>query len=270
MPILVLFDVQIIFLSNLRVCTRAWPPGKPLLTTVSIGSRVTVSIALVYVLTMLRRLIPIATLVMQMPAHAQPPQILFIAREYWLPGHEADLTRIETHAAKVCIGMGVPHPYLGIESVTGPKEVWYINGLTSNEEFREVNEAYSKNRELTAAMARFARERAAFESQPARQGAALYRADLSLGVEWQMGMDRYLVILVTKNAAAGNGAVFVNEEDEQFVVSSAKTLASAKQVQSVAGPKAKIFVVRPEFSMPAAEWVANEPAFWTPKHQTQD
>jgi len=234
------------------------------------GSKVTVSIAQAYILRMLRRLTLIVTLVMQMPANAQSPQILFVVREFWLPGHEADLTRIETHAAKVCIGLGVPHPYLGIESVTGRKEVWYINGLVSNEELREVGEAYGKNRELTAAMTRFAREREAFESQPARQGAAVYRADLSLGVEWEMGMDQYLVMLVAKNASASKGAVFVNEDGEQFVVSSAKTLAVAKEKQSVAGPEAKIFVVRPEFSMPAAEWLANDPAFWTFKHLKED
>jgi hypothetical protein len=219
---------------------------------------------------MLKGLILIVTLVVQMPANAQPPQILFVAREFWLPGHEADLTRIESHAAKVCIGLGVPHPYLGIESVTNPKEVWYVNGLTSRDEFREVNEAYGKNHELTAAMARFARDREAYESRPARQGAAMYRADLSLGVEWKMGMDQYLIILVTKNASPGKGAVFVNEDGEQFVVSSAKTLGAAKEKQSVMGSEAKIFIVRPEFSLPAAEWVANDPAFWTSKHQKRD
>jgi hypothetical protein len=83
-------------------------------------------------------------------------------------------------------------------------------------------------------------------------------------------MDRYLVMLVAKHAAVSKGAVFVNEDGEQIVVSSAWTLAAAKEKQSVAGPEAKIFVVRPEFSMPAAEWVANDPAFWTSKHQKGD
>ena len=69
---------------------------------------------------MLKRSLLIVTLVLQVPANAQSPQILFVAREFWKPGHEAELTRIESHAAKVCIGLGVPHPYLGIESVTGP------------------------------------------------------------------------------------------------------------------------------------------------------
>jgi hypothetical protein len=219
---------------------------------------------------MLKQLILIVTLLVQMPANAQSLQILFVAREFWLPGHQTDLTRIESHAAEVCIGLGVPHPYLGIESVTGPKEVWYLNGLRSSEEYREVNEAYNKNHELTAAMARFARDRETYESQPAKQGAAMYRADLSLGVEWKMGMDQYLVILVAKNASAGKGAVFVNEDGEQFVVSSAKTLGAAKEKQSVMGPESTIFIVRPEFSLPAAEWVANDPAFWTSKHPKRD
>ena len=211
---------------------------------------------------MLKLLILIVFLLIQMPSNAQSPRILFVAREFWLPGHEIDLTRIEAHAAKVCIGLGVPHPYLGIESLTGPKEVWYLNGLMSNEEFGKVNDAYGKNHALTAAMARFAQARQAFESQPARQGAAVYRADLSLGVEWKMGMDRYLVIVVAKNAAVSKGAVFLNEDGEQFVISPAKTFAAAKRKQAVAGPAAKIFVVRPQFSMPAAEWVANDAAFW--------
>ena len=116
-------------------------------------------------------------------------------------------------------------------------------------------------------MARFAREREAFELQPARQGAAVYRADLSLGVDWEMGMDQFLVILVAKNTERSKGAVFVNEDGEQFVVASAKTLAAAKAKQSAAGPDAKIFIVRPEFSMPAAEWVANDPHYWTSRHQ---
>ena len=67
------------------------------------------------------------------PEHVRSPQILYISREFWKPGHEIALNRIEAEAARECIGLGVPHPYLGIESLTGPKEVWYINGFASAE-----------------------------------------------------------------------------------------------------------------------------------------
>ena len=70
----------------------------------------------------------------------------------------------------MCIGLVVSHPYLGIESLTGSKEVWYINGFASTEELAQVTEAYSKKQELPAAMNRFAQQRAEFKSQPDSEG----------------------------------------------------------------------------------------------------
>ncbi len=211
---------------------------------------------------MLRGLPLMLTLALQASAHAQTPRMLYVSREFWKPGHEAVLRRIEAKAASVCIGLGVPHPYLGIESVTGSKEVWYINGFSSDKDLSQVNEAYTKNQKLTAAMSRFALQRAAFESRPAEQGAAIYRPDLSVGPGWTMGRDPFLVIVVTKNKPYGKGTVFEAQDGEHFVVTSARTWATAKASQSSAGSEAKIFVVRPEFSMPATEWVESDPALW--------
>jgi hypothetical protein len=190
------------------------------------------------------------------------PQVLYIAREFWKPGQEAALNRIEAKAARVCIGLGVPHPYLGIESLSGSKEVWYINGFASTEEMARVSEAYSKNQELLAAMKGFGEERAEFESQPGSEGPATYRPELSHKVEWRMGQERYLVIAVTKGSPHSYGSVFENEGGVRFVVTDAATWAEADAKLSAAGPDAKIFVVRPEFSMPAPEWVAGDALFW--------
>src|SRR5579883_2407327 len=107
---------------------------------------------------MLKLLPVVLCLALQTSARAQTPQILYIAREFWKQGHEAELNRIEPEAARTCIGLGVPHPYLGIESLTGSKEVWYINGFSSTEELAQVTKAYSKKPELLAAMNRFARQ----------------------------------------------------------------------------------------------------------------
>ena len=142
------------------------------------------------------------------PPRNQSPQILYISREFWKPGHEAELNRIEAEAARVCIGLGVPHPYLGIESLTGPKEVWYINGFASAEELNQVTEAYSKKPELLAAMNRFAQQRPEFKSQPDSEGLATYRPELSRGIEWKMGHERFLVIAVTKGKPHSDGMVF--------------------------------------------------------------
>ncbi len=207
-------------------------------------------------------------LALQTSARSQAPRILYISREFWKPGHEAAMNRIEAEAARVCISLGVPHPYLGIESLTGSKEVWYINGFASPEELTHVSEAYGKNQELLAAMKRFAEMRAEFESKPSSERSAAYRPQLSRGTEWDMGRDRFLVIAVTKVAAQSDGTVSESRDGVRFIFTAAKTRTAAEAKLSAAGPDAKIFVVRPEFSMPAAEWVASDPSFWNSRaHQ---
>jgi len=216
---------------------------------------------------MLKLLPCLLALAMQTSVRAQAPQMLYISREFWKPGHEAALNGIEAEAARVCIGLGVPHPYLGIESLTGSKEVWYINGFASAEEMAQVSEVYSKNQELLAAMKRFGQQRAEFRSQPDREGSATYRPELSRSAEWKMGQERFLVIEVTKGNPHSDGTVFESQDGLRFVVTAAKTRTEADAKLSAAGPDAKIFAVRPEFSMPAGEWVASDPSFWDSKAQ---
>jgi len=195
-------------------------------------------------------------------ARAQAPRIIYVSRQFWKPGHDEALKRIEAEAARTCIDLGVPHPYLGIESLTGSKEVWYLNGFASTEELARVTEEYSKKPELLAAMNRFAQQRAEFKSQPDAEGPATYRSDLSRGGEWEIGRDRFLVIAVTKGTPGGDGAVFEFQDGMRFVLTPAKTRTEADTTLVAAGPEAKIFAVRPEFSMPAADWVAGDPSFW--------
>lgn len=206
---------------------------------------------------------------LQTPARAQAPRILYIFREFWKPDHEATLNRIEAEAARICIGLGVPHPYLGIESLTGSKEVWYINGFASTEDLARVKAAYSKKEELLAAMNRFARQRAEFKSQPDSEETATYQPELSRGTEWKMGQERFLVIAVTKGKPHSDGTVFETQDGVRFVVTGGKTRTEADAKRSAAGPDAKIFAVRPAFSMPAAEWVASDPSFWHSKAQNK-
>lgn len=199
------------------------------------------------------------------PEHVRPPRILYISREFWKPCHETALNRIETEAARECIGLGVPHPYLGTESLTGPKEVWYINGFASTEELAQVSEAYNKRPQLLAAMRRFAQQRTEFESQPNIEATATYRPELSRGPLWEMGREQFLVIAVTKGDPQSDGTVFETQDGRRFIVAAAMTRTEAGAKLSAAGPNAKIFAVRPEFSMPAAEWVAGDPSFWHSK-----
>ena len=80
-----------------------------------------------------------------------------------------------------------------------------------------------------------------------------------------MGQERFLVIAVTKGNPQSDGTVFESQDGVRFVVTAAKTRPEADTKLSAAGPDARIFAVCPEFSMPAAEWVASDPSFWDSK-----
>ena len=116
-------------------------------------------------------------------------------------------------------------------------------------------------------MNRFARQRAEFKSQPDIEGPATHRPELSRGAEWKMGQERFLVIAVTKGNPHSDGTVFESQDGVRFVLTAAKTRTEADAKLSAARQDAKIFAVRPEFSMPAAEWVASDPSFWHSKAQ---
>ena len=64
----------------------------------------------------------------------EPPAILQIYRVSLKPGAEAAFDAIERQIATLCATLKCPHPYLGLESVTGPQEVWFLNGYRSADE----------------------------------------------------------------------------------------------------------------------------------------
>ena len=185
----------------------------------------------------------------------EPPQILLIYREFWKPGHETDLNRIEAEAARVCIGLGCPHPYLGIESLSDSKEVWYMNGFASSMEVHEVTQAYNANPALMAAMGRFNQERDPFRARPDWQGFVHLRPELSRGVPWSMGQAPLMTIAVTGPGPCPEGTVFEAEDGTRFTIAAAKTRAEADAKLVSAGPDARIFTYRADFSMPAPEWM---------------
>lgn len=78
-----------------------------------------------------------------------------------------------------------------------------------------------------------------------------------------MGQQGFLVIAVTKRKHS-DGMVFEDQHGLRFVVSGANTRTEADAKLSTAGADAKIFAVRPDFSMPAPAWIAADPSFREP------
>jgi hypothetical protein len=205
-------------------------------------------------------------LVMQITAPARPPQILQIYREPLKPGSEAAYHAVEEDTARVAAALGCPHPYLGAESVTGAKEVWWFNGYESSAEQEQVHDDYSKNARLMAALQQNSKRKALLTLEPV-EVIAHYRPDLTVGNLWILGRGRFLVIAMTKSDQRVAGTVFEAPDGTRFIVTSVQTREQADAAKAVAGPESVILAVRPSWSFPAKEWIAADSVFWQLPHR---
>src|SRR5215469_3414704 len=80
-----------------------------------------------------------------------PAPILLIAREPLVAGRENAYREIEEESARLSAKLGCPHPYLAMESLTAPKEIWWFHGFDSPEHKGQLAEAYAKNGPFSAA-----------------------------------------------------------------------------------------------------------------------
>src|SRR5262245_45413393 len=92
----------------------------------------------------------IALVAMAGVAPAQPPRLLLIAREPLKPGGEAEYDRIESETARKCAELRCAHAYLALESLDGPKEVWWFNGFDSAADHEDAVKAWGKNKAALA------------------------------------------------------------------------------------------------------------------------
>jgi len=207
-------------------------------------------------------LISIALLVgLAMMQSAQVPQpILFIAREPLLPGGEKQYREIEEETARLSVKLGCPHPYLAMESLTGPKEIWWFNGFDSPEDQKQVADAYEKNTPFADALKRGV-DRKAKVTGKVSEILTHYRADLTSGDLWILGHARFLVISVSKDKPSGAGTVFQADDGTLFVFSPACTRKQADRV-AASIPGSTIVTIRPSYSFPAKDWIAADPQFW--------
>jgi hypothetical protein len=189
-----------------------------------------------------------------------PTPILFIAREPLVAGRENAYREIEEETARLSIELGCPHPYLAMESLTGPREIWWFNGFDSPEDQSQVAQAYEKNAPFSAAIHKN-RDRKAPVTGKVTEIVAHYRPDLTSGVPWILGHARFLVIAVNKDRPSSAGTVFQADDGTFFVFSPARTRKQADRL-AASIPGSIVVVVRPSFSFPAKDWVAADPGFW--------
>lgn len=204
-------------------------------------------------------LLLLALLPLPLGAQEPPPRFLYIYRDSLRRGVDSAYRAIENDGAQICADHRCPNPYLALESLSGPHEAWWINAFATPADTLRVAHAYATDHALATALGRIAQRKAALIGTPV-QGFAVYRPDLSRGPRWSVGGARFVIVAVTRNRRPADGSVWMTADSTLYILRGVHTRREADALGRDTG--ARIFVVRPNWSMPAKAWVAEDPAFW--------
>src|SRR5262245_53062108 len=75
-------------------------------------------------------------------AMQSPPPFMYIYRDYVKPGVDSAYAVLENEGAQICADFKCPNPYIGMESLTGPHEAWWLNTFASVADTARVSRAY--------------------------------------------------------------------------------------------------------------------------------
>jgi hypothetical protein len=197
------------------------------------------------------------------PAHAQTPHLIQVTRDVLKPGVEQDYAKIADDAAKLCVSMHCPNPYLALETVDEPREVWIVNGFDSEDEARQILGAYQQNTALLGALKDISGRKQPLLTEPSQSNLASLLVVLSGGPPWWNIADvRYLVATHTRGQPGAMGAVYAADDGSTYEIRPAATLEEAQEKHKSGDPNARIFEVKPNWALPDKTWVAANPALW--------
>jgi hypothetical protein len=174
-------------------------------------------------------------------AQARPPQILEISRDYLKPDAVAENRKLERRAEHLCRILGFSHSYLTIESVSGPAEMWYLNGFQSQAEVEKLRRQYQQNTKLLAALGDITRQKVPLKRLESTDEFVNYRADLSRGDPWIIGRGQFFVIVLFDGDPPMNGTVFEMKDGSRVLVRPTQTSSEARALAASAGSTARVF-----------------------------
>lgn len=184
--------------------------------------------------------------------------ILQIYRDRILAGQEATFRTIEEDAARICVARGCPHPHIAVESLRQPTEVWWLNAYESEAQREQVFAAYGRNAALMAALNEILERKKGVVAVP-EEVFATYSPELSVGAESWPCNARFFVI-TTDSPRRPDALVFEAPDARRYVFHPARELSVA---QAIASERGALYAVRPYWGMPAPEWIAADPEFWS-------
>jgi hypothetical protein len=192
-------------------------------------------------------------------AQQAPPHLIYIYRDSLKRGVDSAYRAIEDEAAQICADLKCPNPYLALESLSEPHEAWWLNAFARDADMTRVVNAYAANHPLTEALGAVAKAKEPLIGTPIK-GFGVYRPDLSRRPAWSVRGARFMVVTVTRGRRPVEGSVWEAADSTLYILRPARTLQEAEAPAKEQG--ARLFAVRPNWSMPAPEWVAADPDFW--------
>ena len=174
-------------------------------------------------------------------AQARPPRILEVYRDYLKPDAVAANHKLERRAEDLCRTLGFTHPYLTIESVTGPAEMWYLNGFDSEAEVEKPRREYQHNTKLLEAINDITRQKVLLKHSESTDEFVNYRPDLSRGDPWIIGRGQFFVIVLFDGEPPLNGTVFEIKDGIKMLVRTAQSSSDAHVLAASAGSTARVF-----------------------------
>lgn len=196
------------------------------------------------------------------PPRTPTVTVLMLYRDQVAPEREAEYRAIEEDAARICVELDCPHPHLALESLTGPKEVWWFNTFASDAERQRIVEAYAGNAPLLAALAGIAKRKEGIAKGVDVDVLATYQPHVSEGGAWSAAGARFVVGAIGERTNRLKGVVFETRDGRWIVLKAARTRPEADAIAARAGAEAIVFAVRPCWGMAAPEWITADPEFW--------
>ena len=192
-------------------------------------------------------------------AQGPAPRFMYIYRDSLRRGVDSAYRVIEDDGAQICADLRCPNPYVAIESLSGPHEVWWLNVFATEADTARVANLYATDRALSTALNVIAQRKAGLIGTPV-QGFAVYRRDLSSSPAWSVAGARFIVVTVTRDRRPVNGTAWVMADSTLYGL---RPVPNRRDADSLARQaNGRVFAVRPNWSMPASAWVAADPEFW--------
>jgi hypothetical protein len=192
-------------------------------------------------------------------ARADPPQLLQVVRQAITAGGEAAYEEIENEIAVACVALKCPHPHLALETLAGPKEIWWFNFFESEAQRLQVTNAYESNRPLMEVLTRNSKRKSRYTGE-ITDVILQYRPDLGRATYWDVLGARFVVVTIGEGAIDTGGSVFEGPDGAYLAVQFVRTLDDAERLASGG---ATVLEIRPSWGLPAEEWIDADRDFWS-------